>query len=164
VPALHGKRDLIPGNPSELSFVATRAGTFRGQCAEFCGLQHAHMALIVIAEPPERFEAWLAAQRAPAAPPRDALAQRGQQVFLGSSCPMCHSVQGTQAAGSVGPDLTHVASRTTLAAATLPNTPSELVSWVHDPQAIKLGTLMPAHRIEPVEDEATLIAYLLSLK
>jgi cytochrome c oxidase subunit 2 len=121
------------------------------------------MGLLVIAEPAERFEAWLAAQRAPAAPPQDAEAQRGQQLFLGSSCPLCHGVRGTQAACSVGPDLTHVASRAMLAAATRPNTPDELAAWVRDPHAIKLGTLMPPHPLHP-DDEARLLAYLASLK
>jgi cytochrome c oxidase subunit 2 len=163
VPQLHGKRDLIPGHPTELTFVAERAGVYRGQCAEFCGLQHAHMGLVVIAEPPGRFEAWLVAQRAPAPKVDDALRQRGQQVFLSSSCPMCHSIRGTQASGSVGPDLTHVGGRSMLAAASLPNTPADLAAWVRDPHAVKLGTLMPPNPLTR-EDEAPLISYLTGLK
>jgi cytochrome c oxidase subunit 2 len=121
------------------------------------------MGLLVVAEPPERFQAWLAEQRAPARTVDDPFRQRGQQVFLSSSCPVCHSVRGTQAAGSVGPDLTHVGSRSTLAAASLPNTPAELARWVRDPHALKLGTLMPPNPLTP-EDEAPLISYLTSLK
>jgi cytochrome c oxidase subunit II len=163
IPELNGKRDLIPGNPTELHFVAEWAGVYRGQCAEFCGLQHAHMGLLVIAEPAAQFEAWLAAQRAPAQRFDDPLRQRGQQVFLSSSCPLCHGVRGTDAAGSVGPDLTHIASRSTLAAATLPNTPEQLEQWVRDPHAVKLGTLMPSLPLAP-EDQAPLIAFLTGLK
>jgi cytochrome c oxidase subunit II len=162
VPELQGKRDLIPGHPSELHFVATRPGVYRGQCAEFCGLQHAHMGLLVVAEPPERFEAWLAAQRLPA-PPAPPELQRGQQVFLRGSCPVCHGVRGTTASGQIAPDLTHVASRAMLGAATLPNTPEHLADWLRDPQRIKLGTLMPPQPLS-AEDERELMAYLESLK
>jgi len=166
VPELQGKRDLIPGHPSELHFVATRPGTYRGQCAEFCGLQHAHMGLLVIAEPAERFEAWLSAQRAPApviTPDASSELQRGQQLFLRGSCPLCHGVRGTPASGLVAPDLTHVASRAMLAAATLPNTPEHLGDWLRDPQRIKLGTLMPPQPLS-AQDEKDLMAYLMSLK
>jgi cytochrome c oxidase subunit II len=163
IPELQGKRDLIPGHPSELHFTATRAGTYRGQCAEFCGLQHAHMGLLVIAEAPERFEAWLQAQRSPAPPQLPAEQQRGQQVFLHGTCPVCHGVRGTTAGGLVAPDLTHVGSRAMLAAATFPNTPDHLEDWLRDPQRIKLGTLMPPQPLS-AQDEKDLITYLMSLK
>jgi cytochrome c oxidase subunit II len=166
VPELQGKRDLIPGHPSELHFVATRPGTYRGQCAEFCGLQHAHMGLLVIAEPADRFEAWLAAQRTPAPPVTPASPgelQRGQQVFLRGSCPVCHGIRGTTASGLVAPDLTHIGSRVMLAAATLPNTPEHLGDWLRDPQRVKLGTLMPPQPLS-AQDEEDLMAYLRSLK
>jgi cytochrome c oxidase subunit 2 len=163
VPNLHGKRDLIPGRPSVFWLEADRPGVFRGQCAEFCGYQHAHMALLVIAEPPERFAAWAAAQRRPAAPPAGALAQRGQQVFAGLACPLCHAVQGTGAAGANGPDLTHLASRRTIAAGTLPNTPGALAGWIVDPQRAKPGTSMPPTRLGAADLQA-LLAYLGSLQ
>jgi cytochrome c oxidase subunit II len=163
VPELQGKRDLIPGHPSELHFVATRSGTYRGQCAEFCGLQHAHMGLLVIAEPAEQFEAWLTAQRAPAPAVTPGELQRGQQVFLRGSCPVCHGIRGTPASGFVAPDLTHVASRAMLGAATLPNTPEHLRDWLRDPQRVKPGTLMPPQPLS-VQDEKDLMAYLVGLK
>jgi cytochrome c oxidase subunit 2 len=162
VPELQGKRDLIPGIVNELHFTALRPGVYRGQCAEFCGLQHAHMGLVVVAEPPERFEAWLAEQRAPAAAPSGEAA-RGERVFLSSSCPMCHTIRGTAAAGSVGPDLTHLMSRSTLAAASLPNTPRALADWISDPHAAKLGTQMPPIFLSPGDRDA-LLAYLTGLK
>lgn len=163
VPGLHGKRDLIPGHPSELHFVATRPGTYRGQCAEFCGLQHAHMGLLVIAEPPDRFEAWLSAQRSPATTAAAPAERRGQDVFLRGSCPVCHGIRGTTAAGLVAPDLTHIGSRMMLGAATLPNTPEHLADWLRDPQRIKLGTLMPPQPLGAAE-LSDLMAYLTSLK
>src|SRR5205085_9525961 len=120
VPQLHGKRDLIPGHVTQLVLRADRAGTFRGQCAEFCGIAHAHMGILVVSQPKDEFEAWLAQQRQPAAPPRDALAARGAELFARGPCALCHAVRGTPAGGRAGPDLTHLASRQTLAAGTLP--------------------------------------------
>src|SRR5256886_13034865 len=136
---LHGKKDLIPGYVTTLTLQADQPGVFRGQCAEFCGHQHAYMAFLVIAEPPEQFNAWLAGQRDPAASPRDALQQHGQQVFLSSSCVLCHTIRGTPAGGTAAPDLTHLASRQTLAAGTLPNSPGHLAGWIIDAQQIKPG-------------------------
>jgi cytochrome c oxidase subunit 2 len=121
------------------------------------------MGLLVIAEPRERFEAWLAQQRAPAPPPPPGELQRGQQVFMHGSCPVCHGVRGTTASGFVAPDLTHVGSRSTLAAATLPNSPDHLGDWLRDPQRIKLGTLMPPQPLS-IQDQKDLTAYLMSLK
>jgi cytochrome c oxidase subunit II len=164
VPSLHGKRDLIPGHDSEdFWFQADRPGIYRGQCAEYCGHQHAHMAFLVIADPPERFAAWLDAQRQPAATPANLQAQRGQDLFVHLQCALCHTVQGTDAGGRVGPDLTHVASRQTLAAGTLPNTRGNLAGWIADPQTIKPGNPMPPTSLRG-EDLESILAYLESLK
>jgi cytochrome c oxidase subunit 2 len=163
VPNLAGKKDLIPGKSASVWLRADRAGEYRGQCAEFCGMQHAHMALKVIAESPEQFEAWRQAQRSSSLPPATDSQRRGQQVFLTTTCVMCHAVQGTQANASVGPNLTHLASRSTIAAATLPNTRGHLGGWVVDAQAIKPGTLMPPNSLSS-EDLQSLLDYLQSLK
>jgi cytochrome c oxidase subunit 2 len=163
VPNLAGKRDLIPGRTALMTFRADQPGTYRGQCAEFCGYQHALMALVVVAEPPEQFQAWLQAQRAPAPEPTDARQQRGKQLVQSVSCAMCHTVQGTLAQGKRGPDLTHLASRRTLAAGTLPNTPQDLARWIADPQQHKPGTNMPATPMSG-EDLQAIVAYLGSLK
>jgi len=144
VPGLQGKMDLIPGRVNVLPLQADRPGVWRGQCAEFCGVQHGKMALTVVAEPPARFVAWQAAQRAEPALPRDSLALADRQAFLASGCTLCHTVRGTDARGAMGPDLTHVGSRLTLAAGTLPNSPGNLHGWIADPQAHKPGSLMPA--------------------
>lgn len=163
VPALHGKVDLIPGYSATTYFRADRAGVFEGRCAEFCGMQHAHMNFQVIADPPERFAAWYTAQLRAAAPPATPLQAKGQQVFLSSRCAMCHSVRGTEAGGTLGPDLTHLASRRTLAAATLPFTRGHLAGWVLDAQSIKPGVKMPPNPLPPVELQA-LLGYLESLR
>ncbi|MEA2600320.1 MAG: cytochrome c oxidase subunit [Acidobacteriota bacterium] len=164
VPSLHGKRDLIPGHDSEDFWLqADRPGVYRGQCAEFCGHQHAHMAFLVIADPPDRFAAWLDAQRQPAATPATPQALRGQDLFVHLQCALCHAVEGTDAGGRVGPDLTHVASRRTLAAATLPNTRGHLSDWIVDSQRIKPGNPMPPTRLAG-EDLESILAYLESLK
>lgn len=163
LPDLQGKRDLIPGQPAELRFTARQAGTFRGQCAEYCGLQHAHMGLLLVAESPERFEAWLAAQRRPSSIPSDARTLHGREVFLSAQCPMCHGIRGTAASALTGPDLTHLMSRATLAAATLPNQPHSLTDWVSDPQRFKLGNFMPPNPLPPQELQ-DLVLYLTSLQ
>ncbi len=163
VPNLHGKRDLIPGHPSETWLQADRAGVFRGPCAEFCGAQHANMALVVVAEPPAAYESWRAAQLQTAPPPATALQSRGKAVFLALPCPACHTIAGTQAGGKIGPDLTHLASRQTLAAGTLPNTRGHLAGWVLDPQTQKPGNKMPAVALQP-DDLQALLAYLESLR
>jgi cytochrome c oxidase subunit 2 len=143
VPRLNRKIDMIPGRTNTLTLEADTAGSYRGQCAEFCGLQHAHMALWVVADPPARFEAWLAAQARPAAAPDTPGEQQGQQILLGSACVYCHRIAGTNASGRVGPDLTHIASRRTIAAATLPNSRGYLAAWLLDPQHFKPGNKMP---------------------
>jgi cytochrome c oxidase subunit 2 len=163
VPSLHGKRDLIPGHDSELWIEADRPGVYRGFCAEFCGHQHAHMGFLVIADPPERYAAWYEAQLQTPPPPVGPLQQRGRQIVESAPCAICHNIQGTQASGKLGPDLTHLASRRTLAAATLPNTVGDLGGWIVDPQTIKPGNQMPANSLT-AEDLQAVLAYLESLK
>jgi cytochrome c oxidase subunit 2 len=163
VPNLHGKRDLIPGHATSTWFQADTPGVYRGMCAEFCGAQHAMMALEVVAEPTDRFNAWYAGQLAPAAAPADSLRRHGEALFLGRQCLMCHGVRGTTAAASFGPDLTHLASRRMIAAGTLPNTPTDLARWIADPQRIKPGSHMPATPFTP-DDLRALVAYLGGLR
>lgn len=163
VPRLHGKKDLIPGRTTFHALVADRPGIYHGQCAEFCGHQHAHMGLVVVAEPRPRFDAWLAAQRRAARSPGSDLERRGRQVFLRSSCGLCHTVRGTQAGGRTAPDLTHLASRGTLAAATLRNEPARLAAWIRDPHGPKPYVNMPPNEM-PEEDLRALVAYLGSLR
>jgi cytochrome c oxidase subunit II len=162
-PTLHGKMDIIPGHEAYLWIRADKPGIYRGQCAEFCGLQHAHMAFTVQVEPSDDFERWIQLQRQTATPPSDPEAQRGQQLFQQRACVMCHQVLGTQAGARVAPDLTHVASRPTIAAGTLPNTRENLAAWVSDPQRFKPGTRMP--KVDLASDELqAIVAYLGGLK
>jgi cytochrome c oxidase subunit II len=163
VPNLAGKKDLIPGRSALLQFRADQPGIYRGQCAEFCGFQHALMGLLVVAEPPAQYDAWVQAQRAPAAGPSTAKARRGKELFESGACAMCHTIQGTLANAQRAPDLTHVASRQTLAAGTLANTPDQLAAWIRDPQKHKPGTNMPAVPLSQ-DDLDALVAYLGSLK
>jgi cytochrome c oxidase subunit 2 len=163
VPNLHGKRDLVPGRDTTLLLQADEAGTYRGQCAEFCGTAHARMALWVVAEPQAQFERWKLAQRALPAPPTTDEAARGQQLFTSGPCAMCHTVAGSTAQSSLGPDLTHVASRRSLAAATLPNTRGHLAGWLLNAPNIKPGTQMPSMSLEAAQLHA-LVAYLEGLR
>ena len=162
-PNLSPKRDQIPGDENSLWFRADSVGVYRGQCAEYCGHQHAKMAFLVIAEAPADFAGWLTRQRDTALTPADSITQRGQEVFLASSCRMCHAISGTPAGSRIGPDLTHLASRRTIAAGTLPNTRGNLAGWIIDPQSIKPGAKMPANQLKPADLQA-LLAYLESLK
>jgi len=134
VPELNRKTDMIPGVTNRLLLVADKPGVYRGQCAEFCGLQHAHMSVEVIAEPKAKFDAWLARNAKPAV--------RANAIFA-RNCSGCHQVRGTAARADVGPDLTHFGSRRSIAALTLPNTPSNLRQWLRDPQHVKPGNRMP---------------------
>jgi cytochrome c oxidase subunit 2 len=163
VPNLHGKTDLIPGHVTDTWIRADRTGTYRGQCAEFCGHQHAHMAFTIVVESEEQFMAWYQAQLRPAPTPATAEQTRGQQVFLTSPCIMCHKIQGTDAGGAVGPDLTHISGRQTIAAGTLGNTRENLASWIMDSQKIKPGNRMPPHNLQP-QDLQALLDYLQSLR
>lgn len=163
VPQLQGKMDLIPGQTNTLVVQADNAGDFRGQCAEYCGIQHAHMALHVIADPPDTFATWLTGQEKPAQAPADAKALNGQQLFLGSACVYCHAVKGTNASGKIGPDLTHLASRGFIGASTLKNTPDQLKTWITNPQDSKPGNLMPPTQFDQSSLDA-LVAYLETLR
>ena len=163
VPELHGKLDLVPGHTNEFWLQADQPGVYLGECAEFCGIQHAKMRFLVIAEPQEQYDAWLAAQQLPASEPSDSLARRGQAVFLNSTCITCHTVAGTEATGNLGPDLTHLASRRTLAAATVPNNRGNLGGWIADPQHLKPGNHMPPTKLTGSELQA-LLAYLATLE
>jgi cytochrome c oxidase subunit II len=163
VPNLAGKKDLIPGRESTLQLQAKNAGTYRGQCAEFCGAQHAKMALLVIAHEADEYEAWAAAQRKPALEPATAAQKHGREIFLSTTCAMCHAIQGTSASARHAPDLTHLASRNTIAAGQLPNTIGHLAGWILDPQGIKPGVNMPSNPMPP-EDLHALLAYLTGLK
>ncbi len=163
VPGLQGKLDLVPGRVNVLALEADRPGVWRGQCAEFCGVQHAKMAFTVVAEPVERFEAWRARQRLGAPVPADSAAREDARVFLASGCVLCHAVRGTPAGGDLGPDLTHVASRLTLAAGTLPRSTGNLYGWIADPDGHKPGSRMP--RVPMTADELHAIArYLATLR
>ncbi len=163
VPNLAGKKDLIPGYTQSFWFQADRPGVYRGQCAEFCGLQHAKMALYVVAETRAQYDRWVQQQQRSAVEPKDSVTARGRDVFLSGTCVMCHSIDGTPAGSHVGPDLTHVASRHTLAAGTLPNTRGNLAGWIVDPQGMKPGSTMPPNTLAPKDLDA-LLTYLQSLK
>lgn len=164
VPELHGKLDLIPGRTNRFVIQADEAGTYRGLCAEFCGVQHANMMFLVIAQPPAEFAAWVARQQQPAQPPGDPVAQTGQALFLAENCINCHAINGTDATGDLGPDLTHFAARRTLAAAMLPNNLGNLGGWVANPQHIKPGNLMPAADGLTGAELQALLAYLQTLE
>jgi cytochrome c oxidase subunit II len=163
VPNLHGKMDMVPGRTYEFAIQADRPDVYRGQCAEYCGHQHAHMALLVIAEPEEQFNAWYQAQLQPAPAPVTASQINGQKIFLSRPCVMCHRIQGTDAGGRLGPDLTHVASRQTIAAGTLNNSREHLSRWIANSQNIKPGNRMPPNLVTG-DDLNSLLDYVQSLK
>lgn len=164
VPGLAGPAQMVPGRVTHVRMQSARAGVFRGQCAQYCGVQHALMALHVVAEEEAAFGAWLARQAAPATPPDEPLLREGRDLFLRAGCGGCHTVRGTEARGEIGPDLTHVGSRRTLAAGTLRNHPGALAAWIAHSQRIKPGSLMPsASQLHPRELGAV-AAYLESLE
>lgn len=163
VPELQGKMDLVPGEVNSMWIQADQAGIYWGECAEFCGTQHAKMNFLVIAQPAEEYQAWLQHQQQPATTPTDPLAQAGQQVFLNANCLYCHAIRGTEAVGNLGPDLTHLASRRTLGSAIQENTPGNLGGWIVGPQHIKPGNLMPQAELTSTELQA-LLAYLATLE
>jgi cytochrome c oxidase subunit 2 len=162
VPQLNRKIDAIPGRTNAVELDADASGTYRGQCAEFCGVQHTHMGLEVVAQPPAEFDRWLAREAKPAGRPSTAAAGRGARVFTTGPCQSCHTIRGTSAAGDVGPDLTHVGSRRTLGANTVPNTPEFLRSWIRDSQEVKPGNDMPDLRLTPSRLD-DVVAYLAGL-
>jgi len=161
VPRLAGKTDLIPGRTNRMWFQTSERGLFLGQCAEYCGTQHAHMLLRVNVDSPDEFQKWLEEQKRPAADL--AAARPGRDVFLSQTCVNCHRVRGTGAAGTYAPDLTHLMSRQTLASGAVPNTREQLRRWVVDPQRIKEGCLMPAFGLSR-EQTDRIVEYLISLK
>ena len=163
VPNLAGKKDLIPGKINTMWLQADKPGVYRGQCAEYCGLQHARMALWIVAEPQEQFNAWRQSQAGTSIPPSSDSQKRGQQVFLTSTCVMCHAINGTPAGSNIGPNLTHVASRNMIAAATLVNTREHLAQWIRDSQTFKPGNKMPQNNLSDA-DLNSLVDYLQSLK
>jgi cytochrome c oxidase subunit 2 len=163
VPQLNRKIDTLPGHPNRLLLFADKPGRYRGQCAEYCGLQHAHMGTYVIAEPQDEFRAWLADMERPARRPSTGRERIGKQVFLDNACASCHTIAGTGARGRVGPDLTHLATRSTIGALTIPNTPRDLRAWIADPQHFKPGNKRPALGLSK-SDLRDLTAYLESLR
>jgi cytochrome c oxidase subunit II len=163
VPQLTVKTDLIPGHTNTTWIQASKAGTYRGQCAEYCGLQHAKMAILVVADPPDTFARWLANEQQPATTAADPLAARGRLALERNSCAACHTVRGTAASGTLGPDLTHFGGRRTIGAGALPNTRGNLGGWIANSQTVKPGNKMPPQPLTPEELQA-LLAYLESLK
>ncbi|HUD90956.1 cytochrome c oxidase subunit II [Sphingobium sp.] len=159
LPNLAGKVDMLPGRSNRMVITPRRAGLFRGQCAEFCGVQHANMALTVQVEKPAAFGRWLAAEAEPA----PSVPGQGHDLFMQTSCAVCHRIRGTQAQGRVGPDLTHIASRPMLAGGAVPLTTASLRGWIIDPQGIKPGTLMPAGDLSP-QDAQAVARYLEALR
>jgi cytochrome c oxidase subunit II len=164
VPRLNRKIDMIPGRTNRIELDAPQTGVYPGQCSEFCGLEHAEMGLEVIVQKPAAFRAWLANQARPARAPTTSQELAGRQVFLTASCADCHTIRGTPAAGRAGPDLTHLGSRQTLAALTLPNTPASLDNWITNPQLYKPGARMPGFARLPASARRALVAYLESLR
>lgn len=164
VPSLHGKVDLIPGQPNFIRIEASDAGTYHGQCAEYCGAQHAHMRLLVVAQQPDEYDAWLQQQRKPAVEPVSQEAIAGEHTFLGGPCSVCHQIRGTLAGGSVAPDLTHIASRQYIAANSFPNNDAYLEAWVTHAQSLKPEAQMPDLTQFTGEQLRDLVAYLRQLR
>jgi cytochrome c oxidase subunit 2 len=162
IPSLAGKVDMIPGRITRLTLEPTRNGVYRGVCAEYCGASHARMAFIVEVMPPDAFEAWLAAQASGATAVNGAAP--GQSAFFRHGCAACHAIRGTPAVATIGPDLTHVGSRHSLAAATLANDTAALTQWIARPAHIKPGSLMPPFEMLPANELQAIAAYLRDLK
>ena len=163
VPNLHGKTDLIPGRENTTWLQVDKPGIYRGQCAEYCGAQHAHMALVVVAERSDDFERWVVGQRQPAPGPTSPAQSRGLNVIERGPCALCHTIRGTSAGARTAPDLTHFASRSTIGAGTVPNTPGYLAGWIADPQHVKPGNRMPPTGLTG-EDLQAVLAYMETLK
>ncbi len=164
LPRIAGKRDMIPGQVNRLVLEASAPGVHRGQCAEFCGGPHALMAFYAIAEAPADFAAWLEREAKPAAPPDDAFLAQGQDLFLESGCGTCHTIRGTPAAGELGPDLTHLGSRMSLAAGILPNNAGTIAGWIAGSQHLKPANKMPSFNTFTGVELRALAAYLASLR
>lgn len=169
VPQLNGKMDLIPGRENRLILQADEGGTYRGECAEYCGLQHAKMQFILVAQSAAEFDAWVGAQQQPAAVPETDTAIRGQAIFIAAGCVYCHTVEGLDASAvdrsvvDLGPDPTHLGSRSTIAAGIRPNNRGNLGGWIANPHSIKPGVLMPATLL-PSDDLQALLSYLETLQ
>jgi cytochrome c oxidase subunit II len=163
VPQLSAKTDMIAGQVNHMSVQASRAGVYRGQCAEFCGLQHANMIFYVVAEPPAVFQAWLARQAKGPSPPTNPTLVRGEQTFMNSACVACHTIKNTAAHGTLGPDLSNLGGRLSIGAGVVPNTSGNLAGWIIDAQDIKPGNLMPRMEV-PAQDLQALVVYLESLR
>lgn len=162
IPALGGKTDLVPGQTNVTWIQADKPGVYRGQCTEYCGQQHAHMALTVVATKPDDFKAWWNAQLKGAPAPEDQVAAAGETTFI-QKCGICHTVRGTRAQGIVGPNLSHLMERRTIAAGTLPNNVGSLGGWISNPQAVKPGSYMPQPEISPAQLQR-ILAFLQTLK
>jgi cytochrome c oxidase subunit 2 len=160
---IQGKRDLLPGYNTDVLMQIDKVGRWRGQCAEYCGLQHAHMSFYIISESQRDFENWMTAQAQTSVAPTNARTVHGQQVFLTHACVLCHTIRGTSAGSHVGPDLTHLASRSTIAAGMLPNTVGNLGGWILNAQSLKPGSRMPPNQISG-PDLQDLLAYLETLR
>ncbi len=164
IPSLGGKVDMIPGRTNTLVLEPTKTGVFRGACAEYCGTSHAFMQLLVVVTEREAFDQWRQLQAAPAQPPRTALARAGRQAFLGNGCGACHAIRGTPADGAVGPDLTHVGGRLSLAAGTLPNDPDAFRRWIGHTHAVKPEALMAEFGMLPDAEVRPIAVYLSGLQ
>jgi len=161
VPQLGGKTDLIPNHPNQMWIDPEQPGLYLGQCAQFCGVEHAKMLLRVYADTPEQFDAWVKSQKQPGAQVEAVAA--GRHVFETQACMNCHTIAGTVATGAFGPDLTHLMSRATIAAGIVPNTPQNLRAWIQDPNTLKPGALMPAMQLSD-EETNEVVAYLSTLQ
>lgn len=164
IPALHGKVDLVPGQANRIRIQAAQPGVYRGRCAEYCGAQHAHMGLIVVADAPGNYEQWLSAQLAPAREPASPEQAAGRDLFLNRACLLCHTIRGTIANSRVGPDLTHIGGRAMIAANTYRNETANLAAWVTHAQSMKPGVLMPNVTQFDGQELRALVAYLRSLR
>jgi cytochrome c oxidase subunit II len=162
-PQLQAKMDMLPGQTNTTWLTADQPGVYRAQCAEYCGLQHAHMGLMIVAEPEQQYAAWIQGQRENAPRPADPVLKQGEQVFLGSACVYCHTIRGTVATGKIGPDLTHIATRQTIGAGILPNNVGNLSGWIVNSQTIKPGNQMPPMYLNG-DDLNAVVAYLQSLR
>jgi cytochrome c oxidase subunit 2 len=164
VPNLAGKLDMIPGQDNRMTIRAIKPGVYRGQCAEYCGIQHAQMAFYVVAHPAAEFDRWLETYRQPAADPATEDARHGRELFLRAGCGACHAIRGTEAAGTIGPDLTHIGSRRSIGAGMLPNTAAVLADWIGSSQHIKPGNRMPSFELIAETERRAIAAYLEALK
>jgi cytochrome c oxidase subunit 2 len=163
VPQMGGKIDMIPGHVNRIHFIPLNEGSYLGECAEFCGVQHGRMRFLFNVVSAEEYSAWVANQQKPAREPTGAAAVAGKQVISSVGCGSCHAIRGTSLKGTFGPDLTHFGSRGGIAAYTLKNTPENLLRWIQDPQAVKPECKMPRVPL-PLQQQQQLVAYLEELK